>query len=68
MPKKELYIPNISCQHCIMSIKGGLQELEGVTKVEGETNEKKVIVEYTQDSILTKIVNKLREINYPPEE
>lgn len=33
-------IPNISCGHCVMSIKNELSELEGVKTVEGDPEKK----------------------------
>ena len=43
MEKKTLSIPNISCGHCVMSIKNELGEMEGVTKVEGDPQKKEIL-------------------------
>ncbi|MCP4350003.1 MAG: heavy-metal-associated domain-containing protein [Desulfobacterales bacterium] len=32
METKTLFIPNISCGHCVMSVKNELGEIEGVSK------------------------------------
>jgi len=36
MEKQTFIIPNISCGHCVMSIKSELNELDGVKSVEGD--------------------------------
>ena len=41
MESKIFSIPNISCDHCVMSIKRELSEIEGVSKVEGSADTKK---------------------------
>ena len=42
MEKKTFSIPNISCGHCVMSIKNELGELEGVKSVEGNPESKSI--------------------------
>lgn len=59
-------ISNISCNHCIHTIKSELSELAGVKSVEADLNSKKVIVEYDTPANEEKIINLLTEINYPP--
>ena len=58
-------IPNISCSHCIMTIKNELSELEGVTKVEGNPENKKITIAWEPPVTLEKIKDTLKEINYP---
>ncbi|MFW6428957.1 MAG: heavy-metal-associated domain-containing protein [Desulfosalsimonas sp.] len=65
MEKKDLQVPNISCNHCVMTIKNELSEIEGVSSVEGEVEKKQVTVEYDTPASLDKILEKLKEINYP---
>ena len=65
MEKKTLSIPNISCGHCVMSIKNELSELEGVTEVEGNPENKSITVEWDAPTTLEKIKDTLKEINYP---
>ena len=36
MEKQTFSIPNISCNHCVMTIKNELDELEGVVTVDGD--------------------------------
>ena len=67
MESKTFSIPNISCGHCVMSIKNELIEIEGVSNVEGDPDSKKVTVEYDAPVTLEKIKSTLEEINYPAE-
>ena len=41
-----LVAPDISCDHCIASIKKVVGALEGVRSVEGDPDTKRVVVEY----------------------
>jgi copper chaperone CopZ len=65
METKTLSIPNISCGHCVMSIKKELSEMEGVTKVEGDPASKSVTLEWDAPATLGRIKDTLKEINYP---
>ena len=65
METRTLSIPNISCGHCVMSIKKELSEMEGVAKVEGDSANKSVTLEWDAPATLDKIKETLREINYP---
>ena len=44
METKTLSIPNISCGHCVMTIKNELGALSGVSKVEGDVVKKQINV------------------------
>lgn len=65
MSKETLAIPNISCGHCVMSIKNELGELEGIASVEGDPSMKTVTVEWDAPASLEQIKATLKEINYP---
>ncbi|MFW5989081.1 MAG: heavy-metal-associated domain-containing protein [Desulfosudaceae bacterium] len=65
MTKETFSIPNISCGHCTMTIKNELEELEGVARAEGSVDEKNVTVEWDEPTTRGKILDTLREINYP---
>jgi len=65
MESKIFSIPNISCGHCVMTIKNELSEIEGVSNVEGDPDSKKVTVEYDAPATIEKIKSTLEEINYP---
>ncbi len=65
MEKKAFSIPNISCAHCVNAIKTELNELDGVSKVEGDIENKNVEVQWDAPTTEDIIKNKLTEINYP---
>ena len=67
MENKTLTVPNITCGHCVMSIKNELNELEGVRHVEGDPENKVITVEWDSPATLGKIKEALKEINYPAE-
>jgi len=68
METKKLSIPNISCGHCVITIKRGLGEVAGVSKVDGDPAGKSITLEWAAPATLEKIKEVLREINYPAEE
>ena len=65
MEIETLLIPNISCGHCVMSIKNELSEMEGVKSVNGNPEAKSIDVEWESPASLEKIKETLIEINYP---
>jgi copper chaperone len=65
MEKQHLNIPNISCGHCVMSIKNELSEIEGVNAVDGNPESRIITVEWEAPATLEIIRNTLKEINYP---
>jgi copper chaperone len=68
MESKRLSIPNISCGHCVMSIKRELGDLQGVTKVDGDPKSKEITVSWDAPATLEKIRSTLKEMNYPAAE
>jgi copper ion binding protein len=65
MEKKTFSIPSISCGHCVNAIKTELNELDGVSGVEGDIEGKSVEVEWDAPATEDSIKNKLTEIHYP---
>jgi copper chaperone CopZ len=65
MQTKTLTVPNISCGHCVMAIKKELSEVAGVSKVEGDPENKSIALEWDVPATLEKIKEILKEINYP---
>ncbi len=65
MEKKTFSIPNISCGHCVMSIKNELSELDGVKSVDGNPEAKSIDVEWDAPITEDTIIDTLKEINYP---
>lgn len=68
MEKQTFSVPNISCGHCVMTIKNELTELDGVTNVEGNPENKSIEVEWDSPTTLEIIKETLTEINYPASE
>jgi len=65
METKKLSIPNITCGHCVMTIQRELDEIDGVSEVEGDPTAKEITVEWDAPATLEKIKSTLKEINYP---
>lgn len=59
-------IPNISCNHCVHTIKTEVSDLEGVKVVEANAEKKQAIITFEDPATEEKIVELLKEINYPP--
>ena len=66
MQSKKFKIENISCGHCVHTIKTELSELEGVTSVEANQETKQVVVNWQDPLTWNEIKELLEEINYPP--
>ena len=61
-------IPNISCSHCVHTIKTEVSDMEGVKSVEANEQTKQVVVFFDAPATEEQIVQLLKEINYPPVE
>lgn len=59
-------IPNISCGHCVHTIKSEVGELPGVKSVEADASSKIVTIEYEEPASEEMIISLLKEINYSP--
>lgn len=66
MANKTFQIPNISCGHCVMTIKNEVSELTGVRKVDASKETRQVTVEWEAPATWEQIQALLVEINYPP--
>jgi copper chaperone CopZ len=67
MPSKTFEVPNISCGHCVMTIKNEVSDLAGVQQVEADQNSRMVTVEWAEPpATWDQIKDLLVEINYPP--
>lgn len=58
-------IPNISCGHCVHTIKTELSDLMGVKTVDADQFTKKVVINFDSPATEDKIKDLLTEINYP---
>jgi copper chaperone len=69
MASKSFTVPNISCGHCVATIKRELGELEGVTRVDADPESKQVTVQWNEPPRTWKEIRSLlEEISYPPQE
>jgi copper chaperone len=68
MQTKTFEVPNISCKHCVMTIKNELGDLNGVQAVQADQESRMVTVQYDAPASWDQIKNLLVEINYPPAE
>ena len=60
-------IPNISCNHCVHTIKMEVGEIEGVQSVNASAETRLVMVDFVPPATEEKIRDVLVEINYAPE-
>ena len=68
MQTKTFEVPNISCKHCVMTIKNEVGELAGVQQVEADKDTRQVTVEWDAPASWDQIKALLVEINYAPAE
>lgn len=61
-------IPNISCKHCVHTIKTELGELAGVQAVEADLQTKQARITFEAPATEAQIKALLAKINYPPAE
>lgn len=59
-------VPNISCGHCVHTIKSEVGELAGVKSVEASQDTKMVKIEFEAPATEEQIKALMTEINYPP--
>jgi copper chaperone len=66
MTQITLEAPDISCEHCIMSIQKALSKLDGVRFVSGDPADKVVVLEYDPSVLdLPTIQMAMEEEGYP---
>jgi copper chaperone len=65
MENTTLSIPNISCDHCVLTIQRELGEIKGIEEVKGDAKTKKISVQWDLPATLEEIKSTLKEINYP---
>jgi copper chaperone CopZ len=59
-------IPNISCNHCVHTIKNEVSDLKGVKTVEADASSKKATIVFEAPATEDEIISLLTAINYPP--
>ena len=58
-------VPNISCGHCVNTIKNELGEMKGIISVTGDPVTRRIEVQWNAPASPESIKNLLREINFP---
>ncbi len=65
MTKVTYSIPNISCNHCVHTIKMEVSELSGVQEVLADSENKQATIIFDPPATEKQIIELLEEINYP---
>lgn len=65
MATKTFSVPNISCGHCVMTIERELSEMDGVSSVKADADDKTVTVAWDAPASEDGVKALLDEINYP---
>ena len=65
MESKTFTVPNISCGHCVHTVKMELGDLAGVREVNADEGTKMVTVSWGSPATWDQIQSTLIEINYP---
>ncbi len=60
-------IPNISCMHCVHTIKTEISDLAGVKTVDANAQTKQTTITFDSPATEEQIVALLKEINYAPQ-
>jgi copper chaperone len=66
MEKKTVKVPDMSCGHCLMTIKREAGEVNGVTSVEGDPATKDVTIAWDAPATWDEIEAALKDAGYPP--
>ena len=68
MHTKSVSVPNISCGHCVRTIKSELTEVDNIVSVKAHEDTKIVDITWNDPQTWETIKSLLIEINYPSEE
>lgn len=67
MTKVNYAIPAIHCNHCAMTIKVELNDIDGVTAVDVDVENKSATITYEAPAEESGLIELLKEIGYPAE-
>jgi copper chaperone len=62
-----LFVPAMSCGHCVRAIERGLRELPGVARVEVRLDKKTVDIDFEPPAEESALRDLLAELGYPVE-
>ena len=60
-------IPNISCNHCVHTIKTEVSDLAGVKSVDANAQSRQATIVFEPPATEEEIISLLQEINYAPD-
>jgi copper chaperone CopZ len=66
MEQRTFSVPNIGCDGCVRTIVNELSQKQGVLRVAGDVDTKRVSVEWQAPMTWEKIIETLDEIDYSP--
>ncbi|HVU13257.1 MAG TPA: heavy metal-associated domain-containing protein [Phototrophicaceae bacterium] len=66
MEHRSFTVPNIGCDNCVKTIVNELSQQQGVRKVEGDVETKRVTVDWEAPMTWDVIVKTLEAIDYSP--
>lgn len=66
MDQKTVNIPDISCGHCLATVKREAGEVQGVVEVEGDVQTKDVTIKWDAPATWEAIEAQLKDAGYPP--
>jgi copper chaperone len=67
MSRVTLSIPNISCNHCVMTVQREANFVDGAEYISGDVEAKEATFEVASDEALAKLKATLAEAGYPAE-
>lgn len=68
MESRVVFVPGISCGHCVAAIERELKTLPGVIEVTGDPLDRRVTVSWESPAQWDEVVAVLAELGYPPED
>lgn len=66
MEQKTVNIPDISCGHCLATVKREASEIQGVAEVDGDVQTKDVTIKWNSPATWDAIEAQLKDAGYPP--
>lgn len=66
MEHRSFTVPNIGCDNCVRTIVTELSQKQGICKVEGDVQTKRVSIDWEAPMTWEAIVETLDEIDYSP--
>lgn len=65
MPQMTLFAPDVTCDHCIATIRKAVATVDGATFLEGDPDSKSFAIEVSQGAVLDRVAEVLASEGYP---